>query len=73
MSGLGSATKEITAKFIETIKRKNCKVHVKKTATLLNNYYFTCIFQGISLGLKQLDLAVYKGWRVPEEAVRGGS
>ena len=68
--GLGPATREITGKFIETVKWKNCKVHVKKTATLLNIYYFTCIFQGISLGFKQFDAAVYKDRRVPEAAVR---
>ena len=44
-------TREVTGKFIETVKRKNCKVHVKKTATLLNIFYFTSIFKGISLGL----------------------
>ena len=27
--GLGPATSEITGKFIETVKRKNCKFHVK--------------------------------------------
>ena len=26
-----------------------CKVHVKKPTILLNTYYFTSIFQGISL------------------------
>ena len=60
MLGLGLATREITGKFLETIKRKNFKVHVKKAATLLNIYYFTSIFQGISLGLKQFDDAAYK-------------
>ena len=66
--GLGPATGEITGKFIETNKRKNCKVHVKKTTTLLNIYYFTYIFQGISLGF-QFDVAVYKDRRVPEAVV----
>ena len=36
----------------------SCKNHVKKPATLLNIYYFTSIFQGISLGLKQSESAV---------------
>ena len=35
-------------------------VYVKETATLLNIYYFTSIFKGISLGLKQF-IVVYNG------------
>ena len=56
----GSTIKETTGKFIEPIKEKNCKVHVKKSATLLNIYYFTSIFQGISLGLKKFVLLFMK-------------
>ena len=33
-----------------------------KPATLLNIYYFTSIFQGISLGLEQSFVAIYKDW-----------
>ena len=43
-------------------KDKSCKVHVMKPATLLNIYYFTSIFQGISLGLEQSFVAIYKDW-----------
>ena len=34
-------------------KEKQCKVHDKKPATLLNIYYFTIIFLGILQGLKK--------------------
>ena len=52
--GLGATNKEITGKLIEAVK--------KKPATLLNIHHFTSIFQGISLGLKQFFVAVYKDW-----------
>ena len=51
-------------------KEKSFKVHIKKTTTLLNTYYFTIIFQGVSLGLKPFDVAVYKDRRVAEAAIR---
>ena len=47
-------------KFIETVKDKNCKIHVKKPAALLIIYYFTKGFSGNLLGLKQFAVAVYK-------------
>ena len=34
----------------------------KKPANLRNIYYYTSIFQGISLGFKQFVGAVYKDW-----------
>ena len=40
---------------------ENCRVHVKKPATLLNVHYFTDIFQGISPSLNQCIVAVYLG------------
>ena len=43
-------------------KEKKSKAHDKKPATLLKIYYFTSIFQGISLGFKQFVVAVYKDW-----------
>ena len=49
--GLGSTIRETIGKFIETVKEKTCKVHVKKLATLLHSYYFPITFPGISLGL----------------------
>ena len=49
-------------KFIETVKDKNCKIHVKKPAALLIIYYFTKCFSGNLLGLKQFAVAVYKDW-----------
>ena len=59
--GLGLTVKEIIGKFIGTVKRKkSCKVHVKKSATLPNIYYFTITFQGISLALKQFGLLFLK-------------
>ena len=48
--------KEITGKFIETVKIKNDKAQVKKSATLLKIYYFSSTFQRISLRLKQIVL-----------------
>ena len=56
MLGLDTSVKEITGKFIETVKIKNDKAQVKKSATLLKIYYFSSTFQKISLGLKQLVL-----------------
>ena len=58
--GLGPATREITGKFIETVKWKNCKVHVKKTATLLNIYYFTLFFKEFHLVLNNSMLLFIK-------------
>ena len=49
--------REITGKFMETIKEKYCKVQVKNLSILLNIYYFRSIFQGISLRLKQFVVA----------------
>ena len=61
MLGVGPTIKEVIGKFIETAKRKkNCKVHVKKSATLLNIYYFTSIFQGISPGFKAGFISTYE-------------
>ena len=40
---------ELQERSLRPPKVKNCKVHVKKPTTLLNTYYFTSIFQGISL------------------------
>ena len=48
--------KEITGKFIETVKIQNDKAQVKKSATLLKIYYFSSTFQRISLRLKQIVL-----------------
>ena len=48
--------KEITGKFIETVKIKNDKAQVKKSATLLKIDYFSSTFQRISLRLKQIVL-----------------
>ena len=56
MLGLDTSVKEITGKLIETVKIKNDKAQVKKSATLLKIYYFSSTFQKISLGLKQLVL-----------------
>ena len=41
-------------------KEKNCKIHIKKSATLRNIYYFISIFERIPPGLKQLIFAVYE-------------
>ena len=41
-------------------KEKNSKVHVKKSATLLNIYFFTSTFKGILPGLKQFMLLFIK-------------
>ena len=60
MFGVGSTVKEITGKFIETVKRKNGKAQVKNSVTLPNIYYFTSTFQGISLGLEQFVLLFIK-------------
>ena len=56
MLGLDTSVKEITGKFIETVKIKNDKAQVKKSATLLKIYYFSSTFQRISLRLKQIVL-----------------
>ena len=46
-------TGKITGKPTESVKRKKTvKVHVKNPATLINIYYFTSIFEWISLGIK---------------------
>ena len=60
MLGLGSTIKEITGNSLRFPKEKNGKAHVKKSATLLNIYYFTSTFQGILLGLKQFVLLLIK-------------
>ena len=56
MLGLDTSVKEITGKLIETVKIKNDKAQVKKSATLLKIYYFSSTFQRISLRLKQIVL-----------------
>ena len=61
MLGLGLTIKEITGKFIQIVTRKKPgKAQVRKSATLLNIYYFISTFQGISLGLKQFVLLFMK-------------
>ena len=47
---------EITGKFIKKVKIKNDKAQVKKSSTLLNIYYFSSVFQRISLVLKPVVL-----------------
>ena len=54
--GLAATVRKIAGKFIETVIRKNCKVQVKKPATLLNIFYFTSIFQGILLSLDKYNI-----------------
>ena len=56
MLGLDTSVKEITGKFIETVKIKNDKAQVKKSATLLKIYYFSSTFHRILLRLKQIVL-----------------
>ena len=60
--GLGPATREITVKFLETIKRKKLYIQVtlRSPQLYMLNIYFTSIFQGMLLGLKQFVAAVYK-------------
>ena len=61
MLGLGLTIKEITGKFIQIVKRKKTgEAQVRKSATLLNIYYFISTFQGIWLGLKQFVLLFMK-------------
>ena len=53
MLDLVPTTGKITGKPTESVKRKKTvKVHVKNPATLINIYYFTSIFEWISLGIK---------------------
>ena len=59
--GLGPATGEITGKFIETNKRKNCKVHVKKTTTLLNIITLHIFFKEFRLDFNSMLLFIKTG------------
>ena len=53
MLGVGPTVKEITGKSLRLSKEENDKAQVKNSVTLLNIYYFTSTFQGISLDLKE--------------------
>ena len=59
MLRLGPTIEEITGNSLRLSKEKKL-AEVKKSATLLNIYYFTSTFQGISLGLKQFVLLFIK-------------
>ena len=50
--GLRPIVKEVTGKFMETVKRKKRKSSIQEVCNFLNIYFF----QGISLGLKQFVL-----------------
>ena len=67
MWGLDPTVREIVGKFC---KRKNCKIHVKKFATLLNIYYVTKIFKEFREVLSSLycclqTLRLHRKWSFP--------
>ena len=47
---------------LRKLRENSLRPSEKKPATLLNIHHFTSIFQGISLGLKQFFVTVYKDW-----------